>query len=258
MLHGEYCHNCGEKVISNKDFALKTLLEQAIDSITHIDSKLFKSFSYLLTKPGQLSMAYTAGNRRPFMKPFQLFILTNMLFFIFLSNMDIFRKPANWWFNQTIDGGYQVKKRVNEIVVLKKSSIEEVSVLYDDKSNTLAKGFIIVVLPVISLIMAVLNIKKKLQVGKHLIFAVHFFSFTLFFIVLWSELMRLVPYTFNNIQWGIPILLVLLIYLILSVKNFYHDKWPWAIVKSIVALGLIIITINFYRSGISILALNLI
>jgi hypothetical protein len=182
-----------------------------------------------------------------------------MLFFIFLTNVDIFRIPSGWWLSHPDYLGYSVGKKVNEIKTSKKITMAEFATLYDFKSNTLAKGFVIFLLPVISLIMAILNTKKKLQIGKHLIFAIHFFSFMLFFIVLWTELMRLVPSAiFNNLFWSLPILLVLLTHLTISIKNFYKDKWLWSIAKGIIALVLIFVAIDFYRSGISILALNLI
>jgi len=259
VLYGEYCHNCGEKVISDKDFTLKNLFEQAFDAIAHIDSKLLKSFACLIFKPGQLSLASVRGNRKTFMKPFQIFIITNMLFFIFLTNVDVFRIPSGWWISHPDYLGFSVSTRVNEIKTSKKITMAEFATLYDFKSNTLAKGFVIVLLPVISLIMAVLNIKKKLQIGKHLIFATHFFSFALFFILLWTELVRLIPSAvFSNLFWSLPILLILLTHLTISIKNFYNDKWLWSIAKGIIALVLIFVAIDLYRSGISILALNLI
>jgi hypothetical protein len=257
-LKGEYCHNCGEKVVANKDFTFKKLFEQAFDSFTHIDSKLFKSFAYLLFKPGRLSSDYVIGKRKNFMKPFQIFILINILFFIFLSNVDVFRKPSSWWFKQSTNLGFSVKDRVHWIGKVKNIAVKEVMVLYDTESNKLAKGFVIILIPVISLIMALLNIKKKLQTGKHLIFSVHIFSFMLLFILVWSEFMRLMYYLFDIYFWRLPIIIVLITYLTISIRNFYKDKWLWSVVKGLISFALIIISIAFYRSVISILALNLI
>jgi len=257
-LQGEYCHACGEKVISEDDFKLKKLFSQAFDVFTHIDSKLFKSLKHLLFKPGQLSTAFVEGHRKPFMKPFQIFILTNILFFIVLTDVDIFRKPSNWWFKQTYDYGFAVREKIDKIVLEDGISKEALAVKYDSKSNTIAKGSIILLIPIIALIMALMNFRKGYQIGKHLIFSVHFFSFMLLFMVIWTLLMKFYPFETNRFLWLVPILLVLTIYLTFSIRKFYNDNWIWAIAKSLIVIILINIVMELYRTAVSIVTLQLV
>ena len=73
-LKGDYCYACGEKVVSSKDFTIIKLAEQTVDVFTHLDSKLYGTVKSLLFKPGYLSVAYIQGLRKPFMKPFQIFV----------------------------------------------------------------------------------------------------------------------------------------------------------------------------------------
>ncbi|MBK8686474.1 MAG: DUF3667 domain-containing protein [Bacteroidetes bacterium] len=93
-FEGTYCNACGEKVIREGDFALKKIFSQALDSLTHLDSKLFKTMKLLFFYPGKLSSQYIEGVRVPYMKPFQIFIISNIFFFILFSNEDLFRIPA--------------------------------------------------------------------------------------------------------------------------------------------------------------------
>jgi hypothetical protein len=106
------------------------------------------------------------------MKPFQIFVICNILFFIFFSEIDIFRTPSKWYFQDNFNG-VKVMEQVNEIAIL-----------YDKKSSDLAKGLIILLIPFIGLINWLLNIKRKDAYGKHLIMAIHYFSFVLLIAVL--------------------------------------------------------------------------
>ena len=84
-LQGTYCHKCGEKVVEESDFHFKTLVKETFGGIFNFDSKIFKSFYYLLLKPGKLSVNYVEGVRIPFMKPIQLFLVINVFFFLLLK-----------------------------------------------------------------------------------------------------------------------------------------------------------------------------
>jgi len=255
-LKGEYCHGCGEKVISEKDFTIKNIFSQAIDIFTHVDSKLFKSFRWLLLKPGMLSVSYVKGLRKPFMKPFQIFILCNILFFIFLSDFDIFRKPSHYWFKSEADYGFNI----HEIVTLKSLegniSIDELALNYDHKSNSITKGFVVIFIPAIGFFLSLLHYKMKMQFGKHVIFATHLFSSILLIMVLWTNLLRLYPYDLSNQFFVIPILLSSFVLLLISVKKFYYNSWGLTILKTIITIILVIIFMEFYRTLISLVVLH--
>jgi hypothetical protein len=79
---GNFCSNCGEKVINDGDFALMNLLSQVLDTFTHLDSKVFKTLKLLLFYTGKLSKLNTDGIRVPFMKSFQIYIIINIIFFL--------------------------------------------------------------------------------------------------------------------------------------------------------------------------------
>ena len=52
---GKYCNHCGEKLLTDDDFSIKTLLHQAFGEITSIDSKLLKTVTLMFKNPGSLS-----------------------------------------------------------------------------------------------------------------------------------------------------------------------------------------------------------
>lgn len=253
-FNGKYCNECGEKVIEDKDFTLKYIFSQAFESITNLDSKFFQTFKLLIFRPGILSLKYIQGIRKPYMKPFQIFVICNLLFFIFLSEIDIFRTPSKWYFRDNFDG-VNVMEQVNRIAKSRDLTVNEVAILYDKKSADLAKGLIILLIPFIGLINWLLNIKRKYPYGKHLIMAIHYFSFILLIAVLWAEFISLV---FNPNKWFfiIPITSIMFFYYMFATKYFYKSSWISAILKSFTGFLLINICIQLYKVAINLLAMN--
>ena len=250
-LQGKYCHSCGEKIVENQDFSIKTIFREAVDGFTNVDSKFLKSFKYLLFKPGKLTKTYVEGIRKPFMKPIQIFLIANLLFFFFLPKSDILRIPSAYYFT--------VEFRVDS---LKEKSTEsglsqqELMKLYDSKSATYSKAFVFIIIPFFAMLLALVNFLKKYQFGKHVIFAIHYFSFFLLFCVL----LLLIPYVEgNSMVIQISIVAVNFLYLLFAIKTFYRDRWIISGVKALVGMtGFIFIALQYRSliSDVSLLLLN--
>jgi hypothetical protein len=57
------------------------LIDQVFEAFTNIDGRLLRSFRYLIGRPGALTVAFLQGQRKPFVGPVALFLVTNVLFF---------------------------------------------------------------------------------------------------------------------------------------------------------------------------------
>src|SRR4051812_45666487 len=75
-----FCPTCGERPLAG-DLALKGLGAQAARSLGGVDGRLLRSLRLLIGRPGALTQAYQDGRRKPFIGPFQLFLLANLVFF---------------------------------------------------------------------------------------------------------------------------------------------------------------------------------
>lgn len=228
VLKGKYCFACGEKIVESDDFAIKTILKQALDDITNVDSKIIKSFKYLLFRPGKLTANYVDGIRKPFMRPIQLFLVINVLFFFFLPKADILRIPSVWYFKQ--------EHRMNLLNKLSERTGQtsaEIMQLYDAKSLTYSKALVFVIIPFVAILMALINFKKHYEYGKHIIFAMHYFSFFLIFCIC----LLFIPFVDGNpavIQT--MILGFNFLYLFMAIKTFYRDNIKISIFKSLLAV----------------------
>lgn len=237
-----YCENCGEKIVQDKDFSIKTLLNQVVSGLFNFDSKIIKSFYYLFTKPGRLSVNYVNGLRKPFMSPFQIFVIANILFFILLDQADILRIPSKYYFE---------KEEI--LTALRRLSIEtnigevELKNIYDKKSLNYSKSFVVILIPVYAFVFYVLNKKKQYQFGKHLIFATHYFSFFLLFCVL----LLLIPFYKTPLVIQTSLFVVNFIYLTLAIRTFYKNTIGISVLKGFISVIVIIVFAVMYRGAIS-------
>lgn len=255
QFSGKFCNNCGEKIIEESDFSIKNIIAQGVDLITNLDSKFFKTIKLLLFFPGSLTKKYVTGVRVPYMKPLQIFVIANVLFFIFLSDVAVFRVPAKWFFVENYDS-INVLDIVGQVSGELNLTQKEIAKLYDIKSTNLAKGLIILLIPFIASIVMMLNYRKKIQFGKHIIFSIHLFAFILLFSIIWSECIDFLFLSSNNVLYSTPITIVNIIYFTIALKNTYKDTWMITIVKGIVGMLLMGVTFRFYSIGISLFTLN--
>jgi hypothetical protein len=80
-LAGEYCAACGQRhephVHTVTHFA-----GEAFESISHADSRLWRTLLYLLGKPGHLTREFFDGRRVRYLPPFRLYLVISVLFFL--------------------------------------------------------------------------------------------------------------------------------------------------------------------------------
>jgi Protein of unknown function (DUF3667) len=80
-LAGEYCAACGQRHEPHVH-TLGHFAAEALESITHADSRLWRTLGYLLVKPGRLTYEFFAGRRARFLPPFRLYLVISLLFFL--------------------------------------------------------------------------------------------------------------------------------------------------------------------------------
>lgn len=76
-----YCPGCGERPLQPHELTLRGLGEQVFEAFTNIDGRLLRSFRCLVTRPGQLTIGFLEGRRKPYLGPVALFLVANVLFF---------------------------------------------------------------------------------------------------------------------------------------------------------------------------------
>src|ERR1700687_1770941 len=78
---GHFCSDCGEKEVSDQDYSLRHYSKEDFAAVTLLESKVFRSIWFFLSRPGYLSTEYFSGRRVRYMKPLQLFVFLNVLYY---------------------------------------------------------------------------------------------------------------------------------------------------------------------------------
>jgi hypothetical protein len=80
-LVADYCASCGQRhephIHTVAHFA-----GEAFESISHADSRLWRTLWYLLARPGFLTREFFTGHRVRYLPPFRLYLVISVLFFL--------------------------------------------------------------------------------------------------------------------------------------------------------------------------------
>lgn len=202
--HGKFCNNCGEKTFHAADFSIKKFLLHTVDMFTHLDGKLFNSFKYIFTRPGFLTQQNIRGARVKYAKPIQLFLLANVLVFFILhfaqttdytpglgdqiygniSGYPIFQwlRPLDLFITNAITSMADAK------VVASHMKVEDFADHFLINSRIYSKTFLILLVPLYSLVLFAFNFRNFKYFSQALIFAAHFLVYQLITYAIWSLL----------------------------------------------------------------------
>ena len=91
-LSGEYCVACGQRHEPHLH-SVRHFASEAFESITHADSRLWRTLGYLLVKPGRLTREFFEGRRVRYLPPFRLYLVISVLFFLVAGLPDPNEEP---------------------------------------------------------------------------------------------------------------------------------------------------------------------
>src|SRR6202790_3463336 len=83
-LTGRYCANCSQAADVHVP-STSELIHEALEGITHSDSRLWRTLCLLWFKPGKLTQEFVAGRRAAYLPPFRLYLVLSILFFLVAS-----------------------------------------------------------------------------------------------------------------------------------------------------------------------------
>lgn len=86
---GAFCAGCGESLHAAQHLRLGHFLHEAFHFQTHLDNKVVRTLKPLILQPGLLTQAWLQGQRQPYAKPIQLFVVLNLVFFLLASTLGV-------------------------------------------------------------------------------------------------------------------------------------------------------------------------
>ncbi|HEV3286169.1 MAG TPA: DUF3667 domain-containing protein, partial [Steroidobacteraceae bacterium] len=79
-----YCSACGQR-LEPPVHSLWHFSRVATEDLTHADSRLWRTLTALLFKPGRLTREFLAGRRARYLPPVRLYLVLSVLFFLIAS-----------------------------------------------------------------------------------------------------------------------------------------------------------------------------
>ncbi|MBN8653910.1 MAG: DUF3667 domain-containing protein [Cytophagales bacterium] len=238
---GKYCGVCGEKVLEPGEKSFVDFLAGVVNAFTFLDGKFAKSFRLMLVRPGGFSKAFSYGIRQPYMKPVSLFFVANFIFFLFpFATSNTFSTPLKYQPNMQLYGK-SAEELISAKVVADNISFDELAVLYQQQSNSLAKLLMVVMVVLFAIPLMILNYRKHLYLADHLYLSFEFNAFFIFVnMILLSTLVGilfLLPIKsafINDVFFSRVFALTTFYFLLRAQSEFYAQRWWVAITKSIV------------------------
>ena len=241
---GNFCNQCGEKVYSDHDKTFKHFAGEAFHFLTHFDNKLFRTWWLIMTKPAKVSTDITAGIRKRYYKPINLFIIGVILYLLFplfqALNMPL-KNHFNELHRQVVIYGVKAKMESKHL------TYEEVEKKYNEKSPKIAKLLLLIIIPLGGWALQLIFRNKRRYYFDHISLSAELNTFYLFFnffiVPLLLTLIFSVARLFGSgyVDFGDSITVPLYFiafgtYCYFAFRRFYNEKLGWAILKSVLFL----------------------
>ncbi len=175
-----FCPSCGEEPLRPRDLTVPDLSARFLQSFSSVDGRLARSFRLLLTRPGALSAAHVAGQRRAFLGPLQIFFLANAIFFAVQSftHFNIFSSTLDSHLNQQ-DWSPIAQALAGDRLAAKGLTLTAFAPRFDQAAVLNAKALIILMALAFVAFLPAFFPRANRRFGAHIVFALHLYAFIL-------------------------------------------------------------------------------
>ncbi len=267
-VHSKFCPDCGEKKSSAADLSMRHFFTHALGDFFHFDSKIFSSFRLLFTRPGFLTAEYLRGCRKPYLHPFQLFFIANLIYFVLQPYMGWsgLRTTLAIQMHMMSYRGFATRM-VNFRIAAKGISLEEFSHSFNHVVDVQARSLVLVIVLIYAVLLAVLQWRKKAFFGQHLVFCLHFTAFLLLALLIgfygscyWifrlaaTQHLSLPMLNSDNDLFFVAIIVIGL-YAARAIHIVFHDSLVVSLIKGALMAGAFHFVLDIYRFILFLIAL---
>jgi uncharacterized protein DUF3667 len=268
-LQGKYCSRCGERALVRDEYSLRRFLVDATRDISNGDAKLYRTLWLLVRRPGQLTTEFLRGSRVNYLRPVQLFLLANLVYFVIQPrtgfagfNTHLTLQMDDQFYSEALHIRQQVEQRIAQ----RNITFSDYNTAFNTRSSLYARSLTVLMVPLLGLALALVFAGKRKPLAAHLVFATHFMAWQL--LVVFSAflfvLSMMAPYVGWLFDWasragmpGIPFvrfalfemgsLLVILPYLFWAVRRVYAVGRVFGGVATFLLAALLLVVIVTYR-----------
>ena len=175
-----FCPGCGERPVGPLDLSLKGIAAQLLKSAAGLDGRVMRSVRALLRHPGSLTVAYAEGRRKPFVGPFQLFLIVNIVFFAVqsLTHTRVFSSALDSHLHQQ-DWSALAQDLVAAHLASAHTTLDRFAPLFDRAVVLNAKSLVIAMAAPFALLLPLVFARSGRPFSVHVVFALHLYAFLL-------------------------------------------------------------------------------
>ena len=149
-------------------------------SVTNLDARLIRTVACLIRHPGELTVRYLVGPRKPYIGPIALFLLANVAFVAMetLTGSNVFATPlAQHLRNQP--WSEWVHPIIARRIAAMGTTLAAYAPVFDKAVADHAKSLVALMVPPFALVAALVYRRSRRPFVAHVAFALHFHAFML-------------------------------------------------------------------------------
>ncbi len=278
LLAGRYCANCGQRADVHVP-STRELLHEALEGLTHSDSRLWRTLLLLWFRPGALTEEFLAGRRAISLPPFRLYLIISVTFFLIVSaspssdvqflELDTAEHPADT--KAPLSG-----KTCDSVTIFNNAHPEwdrrirrACTEIQRDNAKALRKNLIaalpkamFVFLPLVAFLHMLLYWHPRRRYAEHLVFFLHlqalFFSVGIVIVLLgdlahrWSSLTGVANIVEPLLGWSLPV------YTALALRRVFKNGWFKTLLKALfLVVGYFFMAVSLWLVAFAYAALEL-
>jgi hypothetical protein len=175
-----FCAQCGEEPVAPIDLTLRGLAAKTLHALTSIDARAARSARLLLRRPGEITLAWTAGIRKPYVAPFQLFLIANVLFFaaqwatgenVFSSSLDSHLHHQDW--------SELAQSALSRRLDATHMTLAQYAPAFDRAVVLNAKSLIVLMALAFTPLLPLTFLRERRPFMTHVVFSLHLYTFLL-------------------------------------------------------------------------------
>jgi hypothetical protein len=254
-----YCTVCGEKRRDARCYRLRSVLARSAQAALDLDGRALRTLRTLVAQPGALTTHVIDGRWAPYLRPLQVFLLANVVFFLWAATpfgVNTFTTPLRLHveadFAHSAVAGRWVEARVAE----RATTFEAYAEVFDRRVGTLSRSLIILMIPGLALVFGLLHPRRL--VARHAAAACHFMAFALLALVgIISALsaaitlgyaVGLTPFSVSDVVLSATFALLFAAYAVGMMRRAYGDGWGRALVGGAATVVLLVPLVQAYRA----------
>jgi hypothetical protein len=175
-----FCPRCGEEPLKPRDLTLRGFAEKAVHAFTSVDARTLRSVRTLILKPGELTLAWLQGIRKPYVLPLSLFLIANLAFVAsqLLTGQHVFNTSLDSHLHHQ-DWSPIAQSMVSARLDATGRTIDAYAPIFDRRVAFNAKSLVVLMSLAFALLLPAVFLREKRPFMAQVVFSLHFYAFLL-------------------------------------------------------------------------------